>query len=63
MKLSYEVGQDRSKTGYKAEHPNQLILYPVKQLIVAYRDDKNCLQRRKGGKNVRARRLKLMTSF
>lgn len=47
IEFDNKVGQDRSKTGYKAQHPNQFIFYPVKKLIIANRDDENCLHYKK----------------
>lgn len=35
MDFSNHSGQDRSKTRYMAEDPDEFILYPVKKLIIA----------------------------
>ena len=45
MKFCCECGQERIKSRYEAEHPDQLILYPVQELIITDTDNKNRLQK------------------
>jgi len=51
MKFCCEVRQSRSETRYKAEYPDQLILYPVKKLIVANRNNENRLPKKQSTKS------------
>lgn len=45
MKFFRECGQKRIKSRYEAEHPDQLIFYPVQELIIADTNNKNRLQK------------------